>query len=63
MDILEKENIFKLACAIIPGMMSRYTKEEKSDSQVIADSFILAQEFSNELFKAVSDDKSNTKKD
>lgn len=63
MDPLDKENIFKLACAIIPGMMSRYTREEKSDAQVIADSFLLAQDFSNELFKSVSENNSDTKKD
>ena len=50
--MIEQDKIFQLALAIIPGMMARYTKEEKSEPQVIADSFLLAQEFCGEIYKA-----------
>lgn len=32
---MDQDKIFQLCCAIIPGMMARYTKEEKSDARLL----------------------------
>lgn len=59
---MDQDKIFQLGCAIIPGMMARYTKEEKSDAQVIADSILLAQEFYEACFVAAVSDSTLPKK-
>lgn len=43
------DNVFKLACAIVPAMLNR--NNNKSDYQAIADSFILAEKFADMLAK------------
>jgi hypothetical protein len=49
---MDNDKIFQLALAIIPGMMARYTKEEKSDPQVVVDAFLLAADFQEKLLIA-----------